>query len=141
MPFIKAICLGNFADQSECLEFLLNELSPNLPPEKIDDLKEAVYLREDTASTYLDEGLAVPHGRIAGLDREYVLAGICESGVDWPTEDCRAKIIVLVAVDKKRVSAYLSILQKIIKWRKSLGNSFSGGDIESISRGLELALR
>ena len=134
MPFIKAIRLGNFADQSECFEFLLNELSPNLPPEKVDDLKEAVYLRED-------KGLAVPHGRIAGLDREYVLAGICESGVDWPTEDCRAKIIVLVAVDKKRVSAYLSILQKIIKWRKSLGDSFSGGDIESISRGLELALR
>ena len=60
MPFIKAIRLGNFADQSECFEFLLNELSPNLPPEKVDDLKEAVYLREDTASTYLDEGLAVP---------------------------------------------------------------------------------
>ena len=51
MPFIKAIRLGNFADQSECLEVLLNELSRNLPPEKVDDLKEALYLREVTAST------------------------------------------------------------------------------------------
>lgn len=93
MPFIKAIRLGNFADQSECFEFLLNELSPNLPPEKVDDLKEAVYLREDTASTYLDEGLARPPRKNCGPRPRIRACGICESGVDWPTEDCRAKII------------------------------------------------
>ena len=46
-----------------------------IPDDKIDELREAVYLREDTASTYIGDGLAVPHGRISGLDDEYVVVG------------------------------------------------------------------
>ena len=66
--------------------------------------------------------------------------GISSGGVDWPTEDCRANLVILVAVDRSRVAAYLSILQKIIKWRKSLGGSAAGISPEEMARGLELAL-
>ena len=51
-----------------------------------------------------------------------------------------AVIVILVAVDRSRVAAYLSILQKIIKWRKSLGGSAAGISPEEMARGLELAL-
>lgn len=119
---------------------MLGALAPDMPAETLSDLKEAVYLREDTASTYLEDGLAVPHGRISGLGAEYVVAGISSGGVDWPTEDCRANLVILVAVDRSRVAAYLSILQKIIKWRKSLGESAAGISPEEMARGLELAL-
>ena len=140
MPFIKAIRLGDFPGQAECLEYMLGALAPDMPAETLSNLKEAVYLREDTASTYLEDGLAVPHGRISGLGAEYVVAGVSSGGVDWPTEDCRANLVVLVAVDRSRVAAYLSILQKIIKWRKSLGGDAAEIYPGEIARGLELAL-
>ena len=92
-----------------------------IPDDKIDELREAVYLREDTASTYIGDGLAVPHGRISGLDDEYVVVGL-SGGIDWPTEDSRAQVVILVAVDRKRIAAYLSLLQKIVKWRKSVSD-------------------
>ncbi len=119
---------------------MLGALSPDMPDKTLSDLREAVYLREDTASTYLEDGLAVPHGRISGLGAEYVVAGVSRGGVDWPTEDSRANLVVLVAVDRSRVAAYLSILQKIIKWRKSLGKSAALISPEEMARGLELAL-
>lgn len=56
MPFIKAIRLGDFPGQAECLEYMLGALAPDMPAETLSDLKEAVYLREDTASTYLEDG-------------------------------------------------------------------------------------
>ena len=141
MAYITTVVLDDFTLQADCLEFMFAKLADRLDEEKLSDLKEAVYTREDTASTFIDEGLAVPHGRIRGLDEDIIMLGISRCGIDWPEPDRKAHIVVLVGVDRTRVSAYLSILQKIIKWRKSLGNSFSGGDIESISRGLELALR
>ena len=119
MPCVESIILSDVSEQTECLEKLFSGLAGLIPDDKIDELREAVYLREDTASNYIGDGLAVPHGRISGLDDEYVVVGL-SGGIDWPTEDSRAQVVILVAVDRKRIAAYLSLLQKIVKWRKSV---------------------
>ena len=115
-------------EQTECLEFMFGQIEDSMSSENFDQLKEAVYMREDTASTYVGDGLAVPHGRVNGLDAEYVAVCLCKNGVDWPSEDCTAKIVVMIGVDKSKISTYLSVLQKIIKWKKT-----SGEDINSLS--------
>ena len=43
-------------------------------------IKNAVLLREETQTTYLDHGLAVPHGRTTALDSMYVSVGISPEG-------------------------------------------------------------
>ncbi len=116
--------LEGVEEQSESLEHMLGKLADDLQPEKLSELKEAVYSREDTASTYLEDGLAVPHGRVNGLDKEYIVVGISRKGIDWPSDDQKAHLVVLIGVDKSKVSLYLSMLQKIIKWKKKNERDF-----------------
>lgn len=113
------------------------KLADRLDEEKLSDLKEAVYTREDTASTFIDEGLAVPHGRIRGLDEDIIMLGISRCGIDWPEPDRKAHIVVLVGVDRTRVSAYLSILQKIIKWKRATKIDFDNFDALDLENSLK----
>ncbi|MFI3291513.1 MAG: PTS sugar transporter subunit IIA [Opitutales bacterium] len=120
MGYIKAIELKDFDDQIECLESIFSSLVDSLEEAKLEELKEAVYMREDTVSTYLEDNLAVPHGRVEGLDDDYIIVGINRgAGIDWPSSDKKAKAIVLIGIDKSKISRYLFILQKLIKWYKA----------------------
>ena len=50
-------------------------------------LTEAVWNREQTMSTGLPGGLAVPHARIDGLNHPLVAAALLRHGVDWDAAD------------------------------------------------------
>ncbi len=120
MGYIKAIELKDFDDQIECLESIFSSLVDSLEDSQLEELKEAVYMREDTVSTYLEDNLAVPHGRVEGLADDYIVVGINRGGgIDWPSSDKKAKTVVLIGIDKAKISRYLSILQKLIKWYKA----------------------
>lgn len=137
MAYITTVVLDDFTLQADCLEFMFANLADRLDEEKLSDLKEAVYTREDTASTFIDEGLAVPHGRIRGLDEDIIMLGISRCGIDWPEPDRKAHIVVLVGVDRTRVSAYLSILQKIIKWKRATKIDFDNFDALELENSLK----
>lgn len=120
MSFLKIVELERFDTQIECLDFLLDKLADSIDADKLRELKNAVYEREDTASTFLGDGIAVPHGRVYNLGDSIIIVGVSREGIDWPSEDKRANLIFLIGVDNAKVSQYLALLQKIIKWRKSL---------------------
>ncbi len=120
MAAVSVIELGDEKLQTECLQRIFSVLENSLDSETLEELAAAVYTREDTASTYLGESLAVPHGRVVGLGQTRVVAALSRAGVDWPTSENRAHLVVLVGVDRSKVSEYLFILQKIIRWRRSI---------------------
>jgi Kef-type K+ transport system membrane component KefB/mannitol/fructose-specific phosphotransferase system IIA component len=65
-------------------------------------LAERVWGREQTMSTALPGGLAVPHARVPGLERPVVAVGLIPAGVDWDAGDgkpTRLVILVLTPVD------------------------------------------
>ena len=136
MNNIHAIELSEAMSQEACLEALLGILKASLSEEMWGELREAVYLREDTSSTYLGNGLAVPHGRVASLGSAHIVFGISRYGVDWPSGDSKANLVALVGVDKKDVAKYLSILQKISKWRKFNPAIFDSHDFDSIKNSI-----
>ncbi len=122
------------------METIFSSLASDLEEAKLEELKEAVYMREDTVSTYLEDNLAVPHGRVEGLDEDYIVLGINRNaGIDWPSSDKKAKTVILIGIDKTKISRYLSILQKLIKWYKSNNSDLSDlslVDIENELNGL-----
>ena len=120
------------------MEQMFAELAGVLDGDKLEALKEAVYLREDTASTYLEGGLAAPHGRIDGLKNEIVVIGVSKDGVDWPESGKKAHLIFLIGVDRKSVASYLSLLQKIIKWKKGYAGNLSQATAEQILRDIKM---
>lgn len=139
---LKVIPLSNTSDQTVALEEMFASLSSDLTPEVMEELEEAVILREETSPTYLENGLAVPHGRIKSLNEVVMVVGINEAGIDWPDESDKARLIIMVGVPSPMVTGYLKILQLIIKWHKGSSLIRSDGSVAPNDRdALEKELR
>lgn len=141
MNNVYCIELPGGLSQEDCLEKLFGVLKPDLPQDKLQDLTEAVYLREDTSSTYVGNGLAVPHGRVKGLGSAFIVFGVSKGGIDWPSEECKANIVALIGIDKSEVSRYLSILQKISKWKKQNSALFETCDFGAIKNSISSSIQ
>lgn len=116
---LKVIPLADTTDQTVALDEMFCCLSGDLDDDTRHDLLEAVILREETSPTYLENSLAVPHGRIASLNKVVIVVGLNPNGIDWPTDEEKARVIIMVGVPSPMIAGYLQILQKIIKWHKS----------------------
>lgn len=64
--------------QAQALETLTDSMAEVLDDRQLRHIKNAVLLREETQTTYLDHGLAVPHGRTSALDSMQVTVGISQ---------------------------------------------------------------
>jgi len=54
-----------------------------------DRVLEVLAEREKLASTGIGEGVAIPHGKMPGLDRLYAVFGVSHGGVDFSSIDKR----------------------------------------------------
>ncbi len=62
-----------------------------------DVIETAVWRREQTMSTGIGNGIAVPHGRIHGLTRAQLIVGVSPAGIDFDSSDGQpAEIICML---------------------------------------------
>ena len=141
MNNVYSIELPDGLTQEACLEKLFELFKSDISDDTLQNLVEAVYLREDTSSTYVGNGLAVPHGRVENFGAARIAFGVSRIGVDWPSDDCKANVVALIGVDKKDVSKYLSILQKISKWKKQNPAIFATCDFDAIKNSIESSIQ
>lgn len=81
-----------------------------------DDATRAALDRERIMATGLANGVAVPHGRLATLDRPLVAVGIAKHGIDFRAHDGQpSKLIFLVLTPEKAAEAQLELLAEIAK--------------------------
>lgn len=62
-----------------------------------DDAYLVLRERENLASTGVGEGVAIPHGRLAGIERLKAVLAICPKGVDFESVDGEP-VYILVAI-------------------------------------------
>lgn len=117
-PRIPVILLPETSDQTSTIELLLSALDGEAPSDVLGHLKTEVFAREATSSTYLDNGLAIPHGRISGLDHVLVAVGVKPSGVLWPEAGQSASLVILLGVPSSMVAGYLVLMQRLLRWYK-----------------------
>lgn len=129
--------------QEQALETLIDAMADVLDERQLRHIKTAVLLREATQTTYLDQGLAVPHGRTTALDSIYISAGISREGIPWPNDEQRAHLIVMIGVPTAMVTGYLTTMQQLLRWHKNA--PLSGGawadDAESLLTALQHAMK
>ena len=79
-----------------------------IPAEEIDN---AVWQREQIMHTGLPFGLAVPHARLAGLEKPVVILGRSPKGVDFDAPDGeKAKIILMLLTPRNDATAQIELL-------------------------------
>ncbi len=130
--------------QEESLGVLINAMAETLDERQIRHLQTAVQMREETQSTYLDNGLAVPHGRTTALTEMHLCVGLCPDGVAWPDDTQKARLIVMLGVPTSMITAYLTTMQKLLRWHKSAPRGANGewaGEEAALLKSLQQALQ
>ncbi|HQP10572.1 MAG TPA: cation:proton antiporter [Candidatus Omnitrophota bacterium] len=80
------------------------------------DIYQAVMKRENDMGTGMEEGLAVPHARLAAIKRPVILFGRSADGIEWNTPDGKpARFIFLILTPADAYDAQVQILAYIAK--------------------------
>ncbi len=79
-------------------------------------LKEAVWSREQTRTTGIGAGLAIPHGKCSGLDNLAIAIGKPADSIDFEALDGQpVRLVVLLASPPDRTSDHIQALARISK--------------------------
>jgi len=78
------------------------------------DVLQAVLSRENTRSTGIGSGIAIPHGKCKGVEDLVMAIGISRQGVDFQSIDSKpVHIIVLLASPTDRTGPHIQALARI----------------------------
>lgn len=109
-----------------------------------DSLKEAVWTREQTRTTGIGHGLAIPHGKCAGMDRLAMAIGKPAEPMDFEAIDGQpVKLVVLLASPPDRTSDHIQALARVSRlmtmedFRSSIYAAQSGEEIYELLKGQE----
>lgn len=91
---------------------LHNVLQPALPANVKTSSLKLILNRETEMSTFLNEGIAVPHSVIPGLDKVYLAIGIPKHGISDADGEARTHAVLLALYPPELSGEYLTNLAK-----------------------------
>jgi fructose-specific phosphotransferase system IIA component len=120
---IKAPLKGK--DKDSVITELVDVLAENGLLSDRDVVLEAVFTREQTRSTGIGSGVAIPHGKCSGVSELVMAIGIAAEPVDFDSIDQKpASIIILLASPIDRTGPHIQALARIS--RLMLDEEFKG---------------
>jgi mannitol/fructose-specific phosphotransferase system IIA component (Ntr-type) len=91
--------------------------------EDIGSFQSAIYAREGICSTAIGDGIAIPHARLSGISRFFVLTAIVDSAVNWDAPDQKpVNLVFLIGGPQNDQLSYLHLLGKILRSVKDQDN-------------------
>lgn len=126
-------------DKRGVLEEMVNDLVSRVEGLDKETILEVLLEREKLGSTGIGYGVAIPHGKLRGLDRLIVTFGRSSKGVDFQSLDSKpSHIFFLILAPENSTTAHLKILARISRllndpiFRKRLLQSKTRDDIYSV---------
>jgi len=120
---IKAPLEGK--DKDSVITELVDVLAENRLLSDRDVVLEAVFTREQTRSTGIGSGVAIPHGKCSGVSELVMAVGIAAEPVDFDSIDQKpVSIIILLASPIDRTGPHIQALARIS--RLMLDEEFKG---------------
>ncbi len=102
------------ADKEKILNELVDMLCKAYGLEHRDEIFEAVWKREQTRSTGIGCGLAVPHAKIDYVDRMCMVAATVEKGVEFDALDGEpVHLLILIVSPGNTVGPHLKALSSV----------------------------
>lgn len=108
--------------KESALETMAREAARVVPGFSVEELYKKLLEREESASTGMGNGLAIPHTRLNGLDEAQILLFISSDGVYFNSIDGKpVKVFFLVLSPAERSDSHLLILQEIAMKASDIG--------------------
>jgi len=74
-------------DKDEVFEEMADLFCQTIKPSNRNDVLEAIWERESKMSTGIQKGIAIPHGKVKGLENVYGILGISKNGIEYDALD------------------------------------------------------
>lgn len=101
-------------DKEEALDKMINLFESKVDEEELEKIREAVLEREKIMSTGVGKGLAIPHGKAAGISRNYAAFAILENPIDYNAVDEQpVNLIFLLVGPQSSNSFHIKMLSRI----------------------------
>jgi CBS domain-containing protein len=112
----QVLCNTSVTDRDELIRELVSVLGPALEHGEIEDVVQAVLQRENDMPSVLAPHIALPHGRIRGLQRLVVAVATSRKGVRFgEPPDGLAKLIILVLTPHDSPAVYLQAVSSLAR--------------------------
>ncbi len=83
-------------------------------PDKV-KFKKAIEKREMVMSTGIGMGIAIPHAKISGINKFFVITGILKEPIEWDSIDNKpVKAVFLIGGPPDQQNQYLKLISQII---------------------------
>jgi PTS system nitrogen regulatory IIA component len=133
MPSLKA------REKRELLDEMATELASKVEGLNRERLLEVLLEREKLGSTGIGHGVAIPHGKLKGVDGIIVAFGRSKKGVDFHSMDDRpVHLFFLIVAPEDSTATHLKILASISRllrdkaFRKKLIKASDRGELHTI---------
>ena len=75
------------SDKSEVLEKLVSSLEGQVSDEELKKIREAVFEREKIMSTGVGKSLAIPHGKVSSIEKNYASFAVLKDPIEYDSID------------------------------------------------------
>jgi len=123
-------------DKDSAITEMVDLLAAANQIEDRDTVLEAVLIREQTRSTGIGSGIAIPHGKCSGVKELVMAIGIAKTPLEFDSIDQKpVSIIVLLASPTDRTGPHIQALARISrlmlddKFKEQLQNSGSAEEV------------
>lgn len=102
--------------KTEVLAELVTPVIPQFPDLSLANIVQILLERERLGSTAIGDGIAIPHGKVEGLDRMVVVVGRSTPGVEFDSVDHKpVHIITLVLAPMGGAGMHLKVLASLAR--------------------------
>lgn len=100
--------------KDDILNKVIDGLSKKVDPDTLERVRTAVFEREAIMSTGVGKGLAIPHGKVKGIDTSYAIFARAKKAIDYNAiDDKPIKLIFLLIGPETSNSIHIKLLSRI----------------------------
>lgn len=101
-------------DKAEILDKMVSSLKDRVSNGELEKIRDAVFEREKIMSTGVGKGLAIPHGKAAGIEQTYAAFAILKQPVDYEAiDDQPVNMVFLLVGPQASNSLHIKMLSRI----------------------------
>lgn len=101
-------------NKKELLNQLINLLKPKVSDEQLNEIRKAVFEREDIMSTGVGKGLAIPHGKAKNIEKTYASFALLKDPVAYESVDEEpVRIVFLLVGPNSKNNIHIKLLSRI----------------------------
>ncbi|MEP1305511.1 MAG: PTS sugar transporter subunit IIA [Balneola sp.] len=107
-------------NKKELISVLMNSLESELGTEKIEEIKDAVWEREQVMSTGVGKGLAIPHCKTKLVDKNFGAFAVLNEPLEFNSvDDEPVRLVFLLVGPDEKNSLHIKLLSRISRLMNS----------------------